>query len=62
MPDGTVRAMLLARVDELTARMTSDLDEVRAVTEQREPEPATRPHRAPRRTRTVSQVPPAERR
>ena len=38
MPDGTVRNMLLARVDELTASMTSD--GVRAVTEQLEPERA----------------------
>ena len=35
-----VRALLLERVDELTASMTSDLDEVRAVTEQLEPERA----------------------
>ena len=40
MPDPTVRALLLERVDELTASMTSDLDEVRAVTEQLEPERA----------------------
>jgi hypothetical protein len=38
MPDVTVRNMLLARVDELTASMTSD--GVRAVTEQLEPERA----------------------
>ena len=37
MPDPTVRAMLLARIDELTASMTGLLDEVRAVTEQLEP-------------------------
>ena len=36
----TVRALLLARVDELTARVASLLDEVRAVTEQLEPERA----------------------
>ena len=40
MPDPTVRALLLERVDELTASMTSQLDEVRAVTEQLEPERA----------------------
>jgi hypothetical protein len=36
----TVRAMLLAKVDELVANMTSELDEVRTVTEQLEPERA----------------------
>jgi hypothetical protein len=36
----TVRALLLARVDELVARMAGLLDEVRAVTEQLEPERA----------------------
>jgi hypothetical protein len=40
MPDPTVRAMLLERVDELTACMATLLDEVRAVTEQLEPERA----------------------
>jgi hypothetical protein len=40
MPDGTVRALLLARVDELVANMARLLDEVRAVTEQLEPERA----------------------
>jgi hypothetical protein len=40
MPDGTVRDMLLARVDELVANMARSLDEVRAVTEQLEPERA----------------------
>jgi hypothetical protein len=40
MPDPTVRAMLLERVDELVARMATLLDEVRAVTEQLEPERA----------------------
>ena len=40
MPDGSVRGQLLAKVDELTARMASLLDEVRAVTEQLEPERA----------------------
>ena len=36
----TVREMLLAKVDELVAQMTSDLEEVRAVTEQLAPERA----------------------
>jgi hypothetical protein len=36
----TVRALLLERVNELAANMTSELDEVRAVTEQLEPERA----------------------
>ena len=40
MPDGSVRGQLLAKVDELVARMASVLDEVRAVTEQLEPERA----------------------
>ena len=40
MPDRTVRDMLLARVDELVARLARLLDEVRAVTEQLEPERA----------------------
>jgi hypothetical protein len=40
MPDPTARALLLERVDELTARMAALLDEVRAVTEQLEPERA----------------------
>ena len=40
MPDPTVREMLLAKVDELVARMATLLDEVRAVTEQLEPERA----------------------
>jgi hypothetical protein len=40
MPDRTVRDMLLARVDELVASIASLLDEVRAVTEQLEPERA----------------------
>jgi hypothetical protein len=40
MPDGTVRAVLLARVDELVASMARLLDEVREVTEQLEPERA----------------------
>ena len=40
MPDGSVREQLLAKVDELAARMASLLDEVRAVTEQLDPERA----------------------
>jgi hypothetical protein len=40
MPDPTVNEMLIARVDELTGRMTELVDEVRAVTEQLEPERA----------------------
>jgi hypothetical protein len=36
----TVRAMLLAKVDKLVANMTSELDEVRTVTEQLEPDRA----------------------
>ena len=36
----TVRAMLLTKVDELVASMARLLDEVRAVTEQLEPERA----------------------
>jgi hypothetical protein len=40
MPDPTVREMLLARIDELVASMARLLDEVRAATEQLEPERA----------------------
>jgi hypothetical protein len=40
MPKPTVRGMLLARVDELVARMAAQLDEVRTVTEQLESERA----------------------
>jgi hypothetical protein len=40
MPDGSVRAQLLARVDTITARMAELLEEVRAVTEQLHPERA----------------------
>jgi hypothetical protein len=40
MPDPTVRDMLLAKVDELTAAMTTHLEEVRTVTEQLEPDRA----------------------
>jgi hypothetical protein len=34
MPDGSVRAQLLARVDDITGRMAELLEEVRIVTEQ----------------------------
>jgi hypothetical protein len=40
MPDGSVREQLLARVDDLTARMSELVDEVRTVTEQLHPERA----------------------
>jgi hypothetical protein len=40
MPDPTVRDMILAKVDELTAVMTTHLAEVREATEQLEPERA----------------------
>ncbi len=40
MPDPTVRGMLLVGVDELVDPMTQSLEEVRAVTEQLEPERA----------------------
>jgi hypothetical protein len=40
MPDPKVRDTLLARVDELTAGMTAELEEVRTVTEQLAPERA----------------------
>ncbi|HET6754271.1 MAG TPA: hypothetical protein VFH23_10020, partial [Jiangellaceae bacterium] len=40
MPDGSVRAQLLARVDEITSRLTELVAEVREVTEQLEPERA----------------------
>jgi hypothetical protein len=40
VPDGSVREQLLRRMDELTARMATLLHEVRAVTEQLEPERA----------------------
>jgi hypothetical protein len=36
----TVRAMLLAKIDDLVARMAGLLDEIRATTEQLEPERA----------------------
>jgi hypothetical protein len=40
MPDPTVRALLLERLHELVTRIAALLDEVRAVTEQLEPERA----------------------
>jgi hypothetical protein len=40
MPDGSVRAQLLARVDEITARIMELIAEVREVTEQLEPDRA----------------------
>ena len=40
MPEGSVRAQLLARVDEITARITELIAEVREVTEQLEPDRA----------------------
>ncbi len=40
MPDGSVRAQLLARVDEMTGRIAELLEYVRTVTEQLEPERA----------------------
>lgn len=40
MPDGSVRAQLLAKVDDLTGRMTRLLEEVGTVTEQLRPERA----------------------
>ena len=40
MPDSTVRDMLVAKIDELVAMTTRDLDEIRAVTEQLEPDRA----------------------
>jgi hypothetical protein len=40
MPDGTVLAQLLAKVDEITARMTTLLDAIKRVTEQLHPERA----------------------
>jgi hypothetical protein len=40
MPKKSVRAMLVAKVDELVAMTTRDLDEIRAVTDQLEPDRA----------------------
>jgi hypothetical protein len=39
-PDPTVRAMLVAKIDELVAMTARDLEEIRAVTEQLHPERA----------------------
>ena len=38
MPDPTVRDMLVAKLDELVAMTSRDLDEIRAVTDQLEPD------------------------
>jgi hypothetical protein len=40
MPDASVRGQLLAKIDELVARMATLFDEVKRVTEQLEPERA----------------------
>jgi hypothetical protein len=40
MPQGSVRAALVAKVDELVATTAEDLAEIRAVTEQLHPERA----------------------
>jgi len=40
MADPKVRDMLLAKVDELVTRMAGQLDEIKTVTEQLEPERA----------------------
>jgi hypothetical protein len=40
MPDPTVREMLVAKVDEVVAMTGRDLDEIRAVTDQLEPDRA----------------------
>jgi hypothetical protein len=40
MPDPTVREMLVAKVDELVGMTSRDLDQIRAVTEQLEPDRA----------------------
>jgi hypothetical protein len=40
MPDASVRGQLLAKIDELVARMATLLDEVKRVTEQLEPDRA----------------------
>jgi hypothetical protein len=40
MPDPTVRAMLVAKVDELVTMAGRDLDEIRAVCDQLEPDRA----------------------
>jgi hypothetical protein len=38
MPDPTVREMLVAKIDELVEMTSRDLDELRAVTDQLEPD------------------------
>ena len=40
MPHPTVRDMLVAKLDELVAMTSRDLDEIRAVTDQLEPDRA----------------------
>jgi hypothetical protein len=40
VPDPTVRGMLVAKIDELADMTTWDLDEIRAMTEQLEPDRA----------------------
>ena len=40
MPDPTVREMLVAKIDELIGMTSRDLDEIRAVTDQLEPDRA----------------------
>jgi division protein CdvB (Snf7/Vps24/ESCRT-III family) len=40
MPGPTVREMLVTKIDELVAMVARDLEEIRAVTEQLEPERA----------------------
>ena len=40
VPDPTVRDMLVAKIDELVAMTVRDLDEIRAVTDQFEPDRA----------------------
>jgi hypothetical protein len=40
VPDPTVREMLVAKVDELVGMTSRDLDEIRAVTDQLEPDRA----------------------
>jgi hypothetical protein len=40
MPDASVRGQLVAKIDELVAKATRDLDEIRPVVEQLEPDRA----------------------
>jgi hypothetical protein len=40
VPEPTVRAMLVAKIDELVGMTSRDLDEIRAVTDQLEPDRA----------------------